>query len=157
MLSLFLVSSLETPYPFSPSPCFCEGASPPSFPLLAFPLHWGIKPLQDQGPLLPLMRDKTILCYICSWSHESLHVYSLDGGLAPGSSGGWGSGWLILLFFLWGCKSLSYFSPFSNSSIRDPCSVQWLAESICLCICQALAEPLSYIRLLSASTSWYLP
>jgi hypothetical protein len=27
------------------------------------PLHWGIKPSQDQGPLLPLMPDKTIFCY----------------------------------------------------------------------------------------------
>jgi hypothetical protein len=34
----------------------------------------------------------------------SLHVYSLVGGLVPGSCGG--SGWLILLFFLGGCKLL---------------------------------------------------
>jgi hypothetical protein len=31
-------------------------------------------------------------------------VYSLAGGLVPGSSRG--SGWLILLFFLWGGKPL---------------------------------------------------
>jgi hypothetical protein len=53
---------------------------------------------------LPLMPDKAILCYIYSWIHGFLHVYSLVSGLVPGSSGG--SGWLILLFFLWGCKSL---------------------------------------------------
>jgi hypothetical protein len=41
------------------------------------------------------MPDKIIPCYICSWSH----VYSLVDDLVPGSSGG--SGWLILLFFLW--------------------------------------------------------
>jgi hypothetical protein len=29
---------------------------------------------------------------ICVWSHGSLHVYSLVGGLVPGSSGGRGSG-----------------------------------------------------------------
>ena len=34
------------------------------------------------------------------------------------------------------------FSLFSNSSIKVPSSVQWLAESICLCICQSLADPL---------------
>ena len=34
------------------------------------------------------MSHKAILCYICSWSHGSLHVYSLVGGLVPGSSGG---------------------------------------------------------------------
>jgi hypothetical protein len=27
-------------------------------------------------PLLPLMSDKAILCYICCWSHGSLHVHS---------------------------------------------------------------------------------
>jgi hypothetical protein len=32
------------------------------------------------------MTDKALLCYICSWSHVSLHVYSLFGGLVPGSS-----------------------------------------------------------------------
>jgi hypothetical protein len=35
-----------------------------------------------------LMTLKAILCYIYSWSHESLHVYSLVGGLVLGSSGG---------------------------------------------------------------------
>ena len=34
------------------------------------------------------------------------------------------------------------------------CSVQWLTESIYLCICQALAEPLR-TQLLSASTYWH--
>jgi hypothetical protein len=43
-----------------------------------------------------------ILCYICGWSHGSLHVYSLVGGFVPGNSGG--TGWFILLFFLWGCS-----------------------------------------------------
>jgi hypothetical protein len=41
-----------------------------------------------KGPLLPLMSDKGILCYVCDWSHGSLHVYTLVGGLVPGSSGG---------------------------------------------------------------------
>jgi hypothetical protein len=36
-------------------------------------------------------------------------VYSLVGSLVPGSSGG--SGWLILLFFLWGCKLLQLLGP----------------------------------------------
>jgi hypothetical protein len=42
------------------------------------------------------MPDKTILCYICIWSYESLHVYSLVGGLVPGSSGRSGSILLII-------------------------------------------------------------
>jgi hypothetical protein len=38
------------------------------------------------------MPDKVILCYICSCSQ----VYSLFGGLVPGSSGGWrGEIWLV--------------------------------------------------------------
>jgi hypothetical protein len=34
-----------------------------------------------------LMSDKAILCYICSWSHVSLHVYFLVGSLVPGTLG----------------------------------------------------------------------
>ena len=120
----------------SPTPCL------PTNPLLlpgpGIPLHWGIEPSQDQGPLLPLMLGKAILCYICSWSHGTLHVYSLVGGLVPGRSGR--SGWLILLFFLWGCKLFQLLHPFSKSSI----GVLVLSPmvGICLCICQALAESL---------------
>jgi hypothetical protein len=44
-------------------------------PALEFPYTGAsIQPSQDQGPLLPLMPDKAILCYICSGSHGSLHV-----------------------------------------------------------------------------------
>jgi hypothetical protein len=56
------------------------------------------------------MPYKAILCYICGCSHEFLHVYTLVGGLVPGSSG-W-SGWFILLFFLRGCKSLKLLGSF---------------------------------------------
>ena len=51
----------------------------------SIPLCWGIKPPQNQGPSLPLKPDKAILCYIFSWSHGSLHVYSLVSDLVPGS------------------------------------------------------------------------
>jgi hypothetical protein len=95
-----------------------------------------------------LKPNKAILCYICSWSHESLHVYSLVGGLVPGSSEGvGGSSWLIF-FFLRGCNS---FSPFSNSSIGDPMLspiAGWELPPLYL-------SGGSYIRLLSASTSWH--
>ena len=83
------------------------------------------------------------------WSHGFLHVYSLIGGLVPGSSRV--SGWLILLFFLWGCKNTSALSVlFLSPPLGTPCSVQWLATSICLCTCQALLEPLRR-QLLSGS------
>jgi hypothetical protein len=107
MLSPFLVSPWKNPIP-SPLPCFNEGAPLPTHPFPpphpGIPLHWVIEPLQDQGPLLPLMTIKAILCYICSWNHGSHHVYSLVSGLVPGSSRG--PGWLILLVLLWGCEIL---------------------------------------------------
>jgi hypothetical protein len=81
----------ETPISHPPSLCLYEGAQTSIHPLLpphpGIPLHWGIEPSQDQGPLFPLMPDKAILCYISGWSHGSLHVYSLVGGFVPGSSG----------------------------------------------------------------------
>jgi hypothetical protein len=96
---LFIYISNVIPFPSfprklpisSPSPCFYGSVPPLTYPLLppqpGIPLHGGIKRSQDQGPLLPLMPDKTILSYI----------RSLVGGLVPESSGV--SGWLILLFF----------------------------------------------------------
>jgi hypothetical protein len=79
------------PYPMPPAPFFYEGTPPPTYPLLthhpSIPLCWGIKPAQDQGPLFSLMPGKAILCYICSWSHESFNVYSLVCCLVPESSG----------------------------------------------------------------------
>jgi hypothetical protein len=97
-----------------PPPRLYEGAYPPtptSRHLPSTSLHWGIEPPQNQGPLLPIMSDKSILCYIWGWSYGSLHVYSSVGGLVPGSSGE--SGWLILLIFRWCCN-------LPNSSIGIP-------------------------------------
>ena len=39
-----------------------------TYPII--PLHWGIEPLRDQGPLLTLTTNLYILCYICSWGHD---------------------------------------------------------------------------------------
>jgi hypothetical protein len=108
MSSPFPVPTPRNPLSHSPSPCFYEGVlqlTPSSLPEHSPTL--GIKSSQDQGPFLPLRPYKAILCYICGWSYESLHVYSLVGGLVPRSSGGRGrAGWLLLLFFLWGCNPL---------------------------------------------------
>ena len=146
MLSLFLVSPLQTLYPIHPPPV-SEGASPPTQPLplhsLSILLCWGIKPPQDQGPPLPLIPAKAILCYMCNWSHESLHVYCLVGGLVPGSSGG-GVFWFIDNVILpMGLQTPSTSSVLSlTPPLQSPCSVRWLAASIHICICQTLAEPL---------------
>ena len=50
--------------PLSPLPSPCSPTNP--LPLLSpgGPLHWDIEPSQDQGPLLLLMTNKAILCYI---------------------------------------------------------------------------------------------
>jgi hypothetical protein len=96
--------------PTHPLPPHCPGIS----------LHWGIQPSQDQGPLLPLIPDKAILCYLCSWSHGSLHVYSSVGGLVPGSCGRGGLvGWYCGSFYGVG-NPFSFFSPFPNSTIGVP-------------------------------------
>ena len=68
---LFIYVSNVIPLPCFPSvnplshpplPCFFEGAPPPTYPLLphhpSIPLHWCIKPSQDQGLPLPLKPDK---------------------------------------------------------------------------------------------------
>jgi hypothetical protein len=63
------------------------------------------------------MSNKAVLCYICNWSNEFHHVYSLVGGLVSGRSGG--TGWFILLFLYGTANPFSSFSPFSTSSIGD--------------------------------------
>jgi len=42
-------------------------------PDLRFPYTGGVQPWQDQRLLLPLVPNKAILCYICSWSHGFAH------------------------------------------------------------------------------------
>ena len=97
----------RNPYPMLSSPASLR-VLPTTLPSnTGIPLHWGTKPPQAQGPLLPLMSSKAILCHLCGWSHGSLHVYSLVGSILPRSSPK-------------GAATFpSSFSPFSNSSIRD--------------------------------------
>jgi hypothetical protein len=136
LVILFPAPTLKSLIP-SPSPYFYEGVVPPFHP--GIPLYWGIEPSQDQGLLFPLMPYKAILCYICGWSHGSLHVYSLVGGLVPGSSG---EVWLVDIVVL--PMGLQTPSAPSVLSLTIPlwtlCSVQSLASSICLCFCQALGR-----------------
>jgi len=95
----------------------------------------GIQPWKNQGLLLPLVPNKAILCYICSWSHRVVYANSLNGSLIPGNPG-----WLVLMF-LWGLKAPRESSILSlTSPMGTLVSVQWLDTSIRLCICHALAE-----------------
>jgi hypothetical protein len=71
----------------------------------------------------------TIFCYICSWRNKSHLVLSLVGGLVPGSSGG--TGLLILLILIWGCKPLSSPWVFSLApSLGTLFFDQWIAVNI---------------------------
>jgi len=116
------------PHPL-PSPCFCEDAPTPTHPLPpqcpGIPLHWGNESSQDQGLFLLLILDNAILCYICSWSHGSLHVYSLVGGLVPRSSGG---AWLVDIVVLPVKLKFPSAPPIFplTTPFGSPCSVQQL-------------------------------
>ena len=133
MLFPFLFSPLQTPIP-SLSPLLLWGCSsthphtllPHS---LNIPLSWGIEPSQDQGPLIPLMPNKAIICYTCSWSHGSFHVYS-NWWFIPWEF--WGV-WLVDIVVL----PIGLQTPSAPSvlSLTPPlgCSVWWLAESIRIC------------------------
>jgi hypothetical protein len=154
MLSPFLVSPFQTislPAPafmrVPPNPPIHSCLTEPAFPYLE---HW-VSTGPRTSPAIDAREG------ICSWSQGSLHVYSLVGGLVPGSSGG--SGWLILLFFLWGCNPRQLL-PSPNSSIGVPMlssmvGCKHLHASVML---RLLAESLSgynYTRLLSFwGSSW---
>jgi len=121
---------------------------PPPHPDIS--LHWGVEPWQDQELLLPLIPNKAILWYICSWSHGSVHVYSLDSGLVLGPLVGWYccSNGVANLF--------SSFSPFSPPLGSPAQSNGWLWASAPVFV--RLWHSLSgdnYIRFLSASSSWH--
>jgi hypothetical protein len=146
----------ETSYPI----LLIWGYSPTDPPTPASP-PWhsstrGIDPSQDQGPL-PLMPDKAILFYISDWSHGSLHVYSLVGGLVPGST--LGSGWLLLFFNqpelqTPSTPSVLSLTPLLGTPVLSPMDgcehpPLYLSDTG-----KGLSGG-SYIMLLSASTSWH--
>ena len=87
-----------------PSPCFCEGVPPPTHS------HLPTFDSPTLGHLLSFHRTKDLSSHWCM-TRPSSATYAagatctpLFDGLVPGSS--WGTGWSILLFFLWGCNSL---------------------------------------------------
>ena len=118
MLFPFLICPPKTPLshpssPFSPT-------HPLPLPCPGIPLHWGIEPSQSQGRLLSLMSHKAILCYICSWSHGSFHVYSLVGGLVPRNSEGY---WLVHIVVLpMGLQTLQLLGSFIWLLHGGPCA-----------------------------------
>jgi hypothetical protein len=73
MFSPFLASPLKASYPTPPASMKVRPHAPTHSHLPTLKL-----PSQEQEPLLPLMPDKAILCYIYSWIHGSLQVYPLS-------------------------------------------------------------------------------
>jgi hypothetical protein len=131
---------LETPYPRT-LPCFYEGAPQLTYPLLLprsdIPLHWGIKSSQDQGPFLLLMLSSATYaagamvppCVLFDWwfiPWELLEICLVD---------------IVLPMELQTPSAPAVL--FLTPPLRTPCLLQWLAVSICLCICKTLAESLS--------------
>jgi hypothetical protein len=76
----FLRFPSTNPLSYPLSSCFYEDIPlPPThsqLTLLTFP-YTGALPSLDQGLLLLLMPDNSILCYICSWSNGSLQSETL--------------------------------------------------------------------------------
>jgi hypothetical protein len=110
LVILFICISNVVPFPVYPLQLPISSPLPFAYKrvLPGPPTHSYLMALASPCPVLGLpltmMPDNAVLCYICSGSHEPTHVYSLIGGLVPGSSRV--SGWLIWLFFLWGCLTL---------------------------------------------------
>jgi len=114
-------------------------------PWADIPLHWGVRPWQEQGLLFPLVPNKAILSFICSWTHRSVHVYSLDGGLTLETLVG-------IIVLMWLQTPFVSFNPFSNSSNEDPVlsSIVGCKHSPLYLSCSGRAsQEYSYIRLLS--------
>jgi len=91
-----------------------RGCTPTHSPTLASPpLHsstlgyWAFTRPRTSPPIDAWQGHPLLHKQLEPWS---LHVYSLVGGLVPGSSGG--SGWLILSFFLLGCNPLQLLQSF---------------------------------------------
>jgi hypothetical protein len=92
---IYISNVIPSPDPPSPKlpiqstlPLLFWGCSPTHPPTPAspphpdIPLHWCI------GLSYPWCPTRPSSATLCSWSHGSLHVYSLVSGLDPGSSGG---------------------------------------------------------------------
>lgn len=77
MLNPFLFPPPKTHYSITPmAASMCALPQIPTYPLLpphpSIPLHWDIGFWQEQRPLLLLMLEKVIMCYISRWGHRSI-------------------------------------------------------------------------------------
>jgi len=131
------LSCIPSPFPLPLWGCSHSHPHPPQ--CHGIPLHWGNETSQDQGIYFLLMPVNSILYYICSWSHGSLYVYSFAGGLVPGISGGvWLADIVVLPMVLQIPSAPSVFS--LTTPLGSPCSVQWLAATILICVSRFLGR-----------------
>jgi hypothetical protein len=100
-----------------------------------------------------LMSDKAILFYLCIWSHGSLPVHSLVGGLVPGSTA-WSD--QLMLFFLWGYNPPQLLQSFCHLPHQGSWTQSdgWLQTSTSVLVrCWLNLPRSSHSRFLSASDS----
>jgi hypothetical protein len=135
MLPLFQVSTAETLDPIPPSSASMRVLS--HSPTLAFPYTGAPNNLRPKGCSSHWYPERPSSATICSLSQGSLHVYSLVPGPVPRSSKE--SGQLTLLLPPWECKPPQLLQSLLQLLHWGP----WAQfdASICLCICQTLAEP----------------
>jgi len=154
-LSQFLVHK-PLFHPFSPA-SMRVFPQPPSYTPLLTSLPWHSPTLGHR----PLAGPKASPPTDVQQGYTLLHM-QLETWVCPCVLFGWWFSpwelWLVGIVVLIGLQTSSAPSILSLTlPMGTPFSVKWLAASIHLCICHALAKPLrrQYIKLLSACTSWH--
>jgi hypothetical protein len=138
LVILFIYISIVIPYHISPSPDSMRVLHHPPMhshlPTLLFPYTGELSLHRTQKPPFPLMSYKSIICYICCWSHGSLNVFTFSLWEL------WGFWWVDIVVLPVELKTPS--APLGHSLIPPLvtlCSIQWIASSIHLRVCQAIS------------------
>jgi hypothetical protein len=151
-------SSFSSENPLSPPPHTAPYPTPSSFLTLAFPYNGHrtftgprtSTPIDDKlgHPLLHMQLEPWVPPFVL------LLLLFLIGSLVKGSSGWY---WLVHIIV----PPMELQTPLAPlvlslvPSLESLCFVKWMVVSIHFCICHALREPDSFIRLLSASSCWH--
>jgi hypothetical protein len=116
----------ESSYPISPPAFMRVFLHPPTHSLL--PPNSGIP--QQGHPVLHMWLEPWVSpCVLSGWLFSPWEL--------------WGEVWLVDIVLPMELQTPSVLSVLSlTAPLATLCSVQWLAKSICICLCQALTEPL---------------
>lgn len=113
-----------------------------------------LEPRQDQGLLLLLVPNKAIICYICIWSHRSVHEQSIIIVFITEHS------YSLTLLFLWVESTINSCNPFSKSSNKRSIfsslychwhSLLYLTCSGCVCQEKSISGSWQHALLLASS------